>query len=107
MSVIILPDLGDGKTGADDFIAMKGIEAFLNLPRRALNDPEFEAWGLRDEYHCTDAGNAARFAAMFDDRARYVHEWDRWIIWDSARWQPDSVEQAIQLALRTSRAILR
>jgi putative DNA primase/helicase len=105
--IVLLPDLGDGKTGADDFIAARGVKAFLALPRRSLDEPEFEGWGMPADLNLTDAGNAERFAHLYADTARYVHEWSQWLVWDGARWKPDAIEQAVQLALKVARSIFR
>ncbi len=41
VTVIELPDQGDGKSGADDYIKNEGIEAFLELERHSLDDGRY------------------------------------------------------------------
>jgi len=41
-------DLGDGKTGIDDLIAKKGIEAWEKLPAIPAADKSFAHWGSRE-----------------------------------------------------------
>jgi len=105
--IVIVPDLADGKTGADDFIAARGIKEFQALPRRSLDEPEFEKWGLSEETHLTDAGNAQRLALRYGDSLRYVHQWDEWLEWDGARWKADEKERVTQLAVKAAQAMLR
>ena len=106
-SAIIVPDLGDGKTGADDYVAAEGIDRFLALPRRSLDEPEFESWGLRVKEHFTETGNAERFAMLYGDRLRYAHGLGAWLEWDGSRWQPDETERITQYAIRNARALHR
>jgi putative DNA primase/helicase len=53
----------------------------------------------------TDAGNAERFVHRNAGRVIYVHGWDRWLVWDGARWAQDDRRQVYQLAIETARAI--
>ena len=42
-----------------------------------------------DGHRLTDAGNAARFVELMGDCVRYVHEWQRWIVYGGGRWAVD------------------
>src|SRR4051794_27238926 len=44
---------------------------------------------LADGHQPTDVGNADRFVAAADGRARYVHNWGRWMIYRGGRWVLD------------------
>jgi len=52
----------------------------------------------------TDTGNAARFAARYKDRVRFVHG-RGWVIWDELRWQQDATSQIMELAKELARNI--
>lgn len=39
----------------------------------------------------TELGNAERFARAHGPRLRYVHAWDKWLVWDGRRWKRDGV----------------
>lgn len=105
--MVIVPDLGDGKTGADDYIAAKGIKEFMALRRRSLDEPEFESWGIRSEARLTETGNAERLALLYGERLRYIHQWKRWLEWDGSRWKADETEHVTQIAIRSARSMLR
>lgn len=46
--LIVTPDLGDGKTGADDFIRERGFAEFKKLinSAKSYRHPDFAAWGV-------------------------------------------------------------
>ena len=52
----------------------------------------------------TDTGNAARFAARYKDRVRFVHG-RGWVIWDDLRWQHDATGQIMELAKELAHTI--
>jgi putative DNA primase/helicase len=37
----------------------------------------------------TDLANSRRFVKLYGDRARYSHAWNKWTVWDEARWKLD------------------
>lgn len=45
--------------------------------------------GLIEPTHCTDAGNAIRFARQFYEDAVYVPEAGNWFVWNGQTWQED------------------
>ena len=55
--------------------------------------------------NATDVGNAERFAGQHESRARYVPNWDRWVIWDGKRWAVDDMLVVRQLSHITARNI--
>jgi P4 family phage/plasmid primase-like protien len=103
----VIPDLGDGKTGADDFIAARGFKAFEKLRERPADHPKFDTWGLSAKPANTDAGNARRFVVDHGDNARFVHDWGKWLFWDGTLWRVDKLRAAITLALQTVRNMHR
>jgi putative DNA primase/helicase len=105
--VIVVPDLGDGKTGIDDYIAARGAKAFTAMTALKLDDPAFANWGLASEPGATDVGNAQRFVMQHADRVRFVHEWKAWIIWDGTRWRRDDTEAVWDFARTTIKSIYR
>lgn len=42
-----------------------------------------------DRYDLNDLGAAERFVAAHGARLRYVHPWQRWLVYDGAHWRPD------------------
>lgn len=56
-------------------------------------------------FHCTDLGNAQRFAFLHGHTVRYVPEWGKWYIWDGTRWGEDKLNAILQLARDIPRAI--
>jgi putative DNA primase/helicase len=55
---------------------------------------------------CTDLGNARRFAEAYSHTLRYVPEWERWLVWDGVRWDPDRANRALELACEIPRLLL-
>ena len=107
VTIRIAPDLGGGKTGIDDLIAADGIRGWEALPALAPDDPALAGWGVPVEPRNTDAGNAVRFALAHGDRVRFVHAWDRWLIWDGSRWRRDDTEHVWNLGREVPKRILR
>jgi putative DNA primase/helicase len=54
----------------------------------------------------TDLGNARRFAEAYFHTLRYVPEWERWLVWDGVRWDPDRSNRALELACEIPRLLL-
>jgi putative DNA primase/helicase len=71
-----------------------------------------DAPGWRDKQdpdtslHCTDMGNAQRFAALAVDRLLYVFEWG-WLYWNGRRWARDTVGEAQRIARQVPSVIYR
>ncbi|MDP8929977.1 MAG: phage/plasmid primase, P4 family [Actinomycetota bacterium] len=61
--------------------------------------PDAQQWPL------TDAGNAERFAYYNRHAARWVSQWQKWIVWDGGRWQTDTHLRIDRLAVETARRI--
>lgn len=55
----------------------------------------------------TDLGNAQRLVARYAEVIRYVHQTQRWHIWNGAAWAPDYTGQIERYARDTVRAIRR
>jgi putative DNA primase/helicase len=55
--------------------------------------------------HLTDMGNAERFAILHGRDLRYSHTFDRWYIWDGARFAEDDAGRIAARAKETVRAI--
>lgn len=85
-----LPDLGDGKSGADDFIAAKGAKAFRALPAVGLHDSALAS------VQCLtlpfdEPGVAARFALKHAGEVGHAtrDKVTSWWLFDGARWKAD------------------
>lgn len=110
VQIALIPDLGDGKSGVDDFVAARGIGAFKELSRHSLDDPDFRDWCLHadpEDANFTDAGNALRFVDLHGEATRYAPEWRKFLLWDNTRWRRDEAEQVIQMALEVARSMFR
>jgi putative DNA primase/helicase len=57
-------------------------------------------------FNLTDAGNAARFADRHGANLRFVHLWNRWLVWDGKRWKIDECGEVVRLAKETVLAML-
>lgn len=58
-----------------------------------------------EQRHLTDMGNAERLAAQHGDDLRYVHAWNRWLVWNQQRWEVDDGGEVERLAKETVRTI--
>lgn len=58
---------------------------------------------LADGFRGTDAGNADRFVAAADGHARYVHAWQRWIVYDTTAgvWRIDTGDALVTELAKT------
>lgn len=57
------------------------------------------------EQHCTDVGNAARFARQHLLVARFCHDFGHWLIWNGKYWQADKTGEVMRLARKTVQSI--
>ncbi len=73
----------------------------VNEEDRAAYDALVRARGLdvhgalADRFRPTDAGNADRFIAHANGRARFVHAWGKWIVYADGRWIIDANEALV------------
>ena len=65
-------------------------------PPRETDDPPF---------NLTDMGNAERVAALHGRDLRHCHEFDRWYVWDGARFGEDRAGAIVARAKETVRSI--
>ena len=56
-------------------------------------------------FKLTDMGNAERFVHQHGVFVRYVHAWEKWLVWDGARWRIDDSGEVERLAKQTARTI--
>lgn len=56
---------------------------------------------------CTDLGNAERLQAGHGAELRFVHPWNKWLVWDGRRWSRDESGEVQRRTARAVRAILR
>lgn len=87
----------DGRKTADDF------QALLD----AATDWEGPADGTSPTalHPLTDAGLAERYEDAFGTVIRYVDQWKRWLVYDSARWAMDERHEVLGLAIEVARKI--
>lgn len=107
-----VPDLGDGKTGIDDYLASGHTVAELEtLTSPNLGDrpvpPATEDVGT-DGHHFTDLGNAQRLIDLHGERVRYVAGWGLWIVWTGQRYEVDTGDIVIsRLAADVARSMFQ
>jgi putative DNA primase/helicase len=53
----------------------------------------------------SDLGNAERFAAQHGGKVRYIHAWDKWLVYSGSRWEIDVDGSVMRLAKETARSI--
>ena len=66
---------------------------------------EPEPLNLGSRFNLTDYGNAQRLVANFGKDIRYSYQWNRWLVWDGARWKVDETGEIIRKAKLTIRMI--
>lgn len=59
----------------------------------------------REPIPLTDLGNCQRFAQQHGGRVKYVHVWNKWLIWNGRYWQPDDSGEVLRLAKQTAQNI--
>jgi putative DNA primase/helicase len=86
-----LPPGKDGaKQGVDDFLVAHGPKAFHELVEQAKPVPILNSYfPLTKPQGRTDANNAARLAAKYEEVIVWVGPWDKWMVWDGSRWKRD------------------
>lgn len=80
------------------------VTAFSTSTTKTYLDGHSTEVDLRPFRH-TEMGNAQRFAALYKDKVRYVHERRKWLVWDGTRWRPDELSTIVQMAKYLVRAM--
>lgn len=107
--------------GVRELLAVKDGEAML---RQAIDDAK--AWqpqpttetdseddpcdeddwtSLREAKGRTERANSRRFLKQHGDRVRFCQPWQKWLVWDAARWQPDDGGAVLRLAMATADSV--
>jgi len=90
----------DGRYGT--VVALRG-ELVEQREDRDLSD---SAEILPDGYRASDVGNAERLIIAADGRLRYVHRWQRWIVYTGGKWVLDAGDALVtQVAKRVARGL--
>lgn len=86
-----------GQRLKDETAVVGAAEQLLGIiPTNGTDDEEADAAVTApDGFHLTDAGNAARLVALVGESVRYVHEWQRWIVYGAGRWTVDGGEALV------------
>jgi hypothetical protein len=87
------------KVGLDDYLVAHGLEGFQKLILEAglPEDPRYTS----PKGHLTDWGNAQRLVEEHGRDLRFCHVWQKWLVWDGARWQIDQTGEAVRRAKQT------
>jgi putative DNA primase/helicase len=87
------PGHNGAKNGVDDFLMASGAdgpEAYRRLVEQAQPVPVMDDYApLTKAEGRTDANNAVRLVARYEDVARWAGPWDKWLLWDGSRWKID------------------
>jgi putative DNA primase/helicase len=51
----------------------------------------------------SDSANAELFSELHNERVRFDHRRNRWLIWKGSRWEPDSNGEVYRLAVQTAK----
>jgi putative DNA primase/helicase len=62
-------------------------------------------WGETFAY--TDTGNAERFVDIHGGNFRYLHDKQKWLFWNGARWEPDASAAVHQASKATVQAMYK
>ena len=68
------------------------------MTARVVVDPAIEAEKIAE---CTDVSNAHELNREYGTDMRFVHAWDKWLIWDGRVWQLDHTSEAMRKAMST------
>lgn len=81
-----VPDLGDGKTGIDDYLVDHSVAEWRALPTYARDSRYIEI--LRNAFRDrTEIGVADRFIALNGEDIRHDPLAELWYCWNGARWE--------------------
>jgi putative DNA primase/helicase len=97
-------ELADGRRGFHCFHNSCAANDWQAL--RAHVDPDYRPGNTGEAApNPTDVGNAKRFAKRHGDKIRYVHLWQKWLVWDGKRWRIDDSGEVERLVKETIRAM--
>lgn len=90
----------DGHFGTS--VALRGELVEAATPRDRSDTVEM----LADGYRASDVGNAQRLIDAAEGRLRYVHLWQRWIVYTGGKWVLDAGDALVtQVAKRVARSL--
>jgi putative DNA primase/helicase len=93
-----------------ELVGLAPIESLTGepIPFTTSQESDLAQQGLALElsrFANSDAGNAERFQAMYGSNVRHVAESGQWLIWDGARWLPDTSGEVVRLFIATMREL--
>lgn len=94
-----LPDLGDGRTGVDDYLASHSVREFDALPTFSDHGPDFRRIAARIVEH-TELGLAEALILLFGDVLKHDTRTGEWFWWSGSRWETGEAT-AVELAKQT------
>lgn len=100
--IAIIPDTIDDFRGSDwaDVLVQFGAgevrERLTPTPEMLRRAEKPGEAGATLSY--TDLGNSRRFRAKFGENIRYIHAFDKWLLWKGDRWEIDEAEQVMGMA---------
>jgi putative DNA primase/helicase len=74
-------------------------------PAAAVN-PADPTWEIKPD-PCTDVANARRFSARHGHCVRFLHVWNKWLIFTGSRWELDSSGAVMRLAKEVADGIYK
>ena len=101
--------------GVREVLALKDGEAMLRQaiadakrwePVTEADDGPGDEWtAIREAKGRTDRANSRRFLSQHGDNVRFCFPWDKWLVWDGARWQIDDGGAVMRLAMATADSV--
>jgi putative DNA primase/helicase len=74
------------------------IQKWRPLPAPGVENPSPPSISSSEIPEATDLGRALRFIERFGNDIRYVHEWNRWLVFEDGRWNIDGNGAAHRLS---------
>ncbi|MDP9426656.1 MAG: phage/plasmid primase, P4 family [Actinomycetota bacterium] len=116
VKVLELPGVPENGGDFSDWLDAGGTaeeleELAAQAPEWKPPEPETRPGGKSGEprpepgFRLTDTGNAERLVARHGKDIRYVHAWNRWLVWAGKNWQTDDTGEINRRAKDTVRAI--
>jgi putative DNA primase/helicase len=66
-----------------------------------IAEPIYSGSANRSAHHLTDLGNARRLVEKYGGDLRFCPAWNKWLLWDGARWAVDNTGDVVRLAKET------
>ena len=97
-AAILAALLPENKSRCKPPLDTEEVERIAHSISRYEPDEDTAIPGHETGIHLTDTGSARRFVREHGQRARYVHSWRKWLVWDGCCWSRDDTGMVMRLA---------